>query len=74
MISQGDRDPIHPSCGSDNRRKVEEYFASIRVIEQRIALFSTPVKPMNNLFSTMLEHVGMESIVFGDGTGKVQLA
>lgn len=44
MISQGDRDPIHPSCGSDNRRKVEEYFDSIRVIEQRIALFSTPVK------------------------------
>jgi hypothetical protein len=30
--------------------------------------------PMNNLFSTMLEHVGMESIVFGDGTGKVRLA
>jgi hypothetical protein len=30
--------------------------------------------PMNNLFSTMLEHVGMENIVFGDGTGKVQLS
>lgn len=29
--------------------------------------------PMNNLFSTMLDHVGMDDVVFGDGTGKLNL-
>jgi hypothetical protein len=29
--------------------------------------------PMNNLFTTMLEHVGIEDTIFGDGTGKVAL-
>lgn len=30
--------------------------------------------PMNNLFSTMLEHIGMNDVVFGDGNGKITLS
>ena len=29
--------------------------------------------PLNNLFSTMLDHVGVEGLKFGDGTGQVSL-
>ncbi len=29
--------------------------------------------PMNNLYSTMLEHVGMEGVLFGDGTGPLKI-
>jgi hypothetical protein len=29
--------------------------------------------PMNNLFTTMLEHAGVEGAIFGDGTGKISL-
>ncbi len=30
--------------------------------------------PMNNLYSTMLEYIGMDDIVFGDGTGRLKLS
>ncbi|MBU6175084.1 MAG: DUF1552 domain-containing protein, partial [Planctomycetes bacterium] len=30
--------------------------------------------PLNNLFTTMLDHVGVENAVFGDGTGRLSLS
>ena len=70
---------VYGGCISDGNRHDHHDLPIIlagkggnRVETGRLLEFSINT-PLNNLFSTMLEHVGIEGVTFGDGTGRVNL-
>ena len=70
---------VYGGCISDGNRHDHHNLPALlagrggRGIQTGRLLEFSEYTPMNNLFTTMLEHVGIEDTIFGDGTGKVTL-
>lgn len=70
---------VYGGCISDGNRHDHHNLPALiagrggRGIETGRLLEFSEYTPMNNLFTTMLEHVGVEDAIFGDGTGKISL-
>lgn len=70
---------VYGGCISDGNRHDHHNLPAIvagrggRGIQTGRLIEFSEYTPMNNLFTTMLEHVGIEDAIFGDGTGKIAL-
>ncbi len=68
---------VYGGCISDGNRHDHHNLPAIlagrggRGIQTGRLIEFSEYTPMNNLFTTMLEHIGIEDAIFGDGTGKI---